>query len=75
MINLAPAGQKDSIEMRKVYADFIAQQSKNVSSVIALEADLMSSMAMDSVAQDIQITSLIAALWKPMLSAQLQGCP
>ena len=52
MINLAPAGQKDSIEMRKVYADFIAQQSKNVSSVIALEADLMSSMAMDSVAQD-----------------------
>lgn len=38
--------------MRKVYADFIAQQSKNVSSVIALEADLMSSMAMDSVAQD-----------------------
>ncbi|MCF6626091.1 transketolase family protein, partial [Escherichia coli] len=51
MINLAPAGQKDSIEMRKVYADFIAQQSKNVSSVIALEADLMSSMAMDSVAQ------------------------
>ncbi len=28
MINLAPAGQKDSIEMRKVYADFIAQQSK-----------------------------------------------
>ncbi|MGE9627686.1 transketolase family protein, partial [Escherichia coli] len=45
-------GQKDSIEMRKVYADFIAQQSKNVSSVIALEADLMSYMAMDSVAQD-----------------------
>lgn len=75
MINLAPAGQKDSIEMRKVYADFIAQQSKNVSSVIALEADLMSSMAMDSVAQDYPDHALIAALWKPMLSAQLQGWP
>lgn len=36
MINLAPAGQKDSIEMRKVYADFIAQQSKNVVSSLLL---------------------------------------
>ncbi|MEH4014453.1 transketolase family protein [Escherichia fergusonii] len=52
MINLAPAGQKDSIEMRKIYAGFIAQQSENGNSVIALEADLMSSMAMDSVARD-----------------------
>ncbi|EFL4480695.1 transketolase family protein [Escherichia fergusonii] len=52
MINLAPAGQKDSIEMRKIYAGFIAQQNENGNSVIALEADLMSSMAMDSVARD-----------------------
>ena len=30
MIKLAPAGQKDSIEMRKVYAGFIAQQIRLV---------------------------------------------
>lgn len=52
MIKLAPAGQKDSIEMRKVYAGFIAQQIETDNAVIALEADLMSSMAMDSVARD-----------------------
>ncbi|EJI9009026.1 transketolase family protein [Escherichia albertii] len=52
MIKLAPAGQKDSIEMRKVYAGFIEQQIETDSAVIALEADLMSSMAMDSVARD-----------------------
>lgn len=38
--------------MRKIYAGFIAQQIENGNSVIALEADLMSSMAMDSVARD-----------------------
>lgn len=28
MIKVAPAGQKDAIEMRKVYAGFVAQQIK-----------------------------------------------
>jgi len=49
MIKPAPAGEKDAIEMRKVYAGFIAGQVKSGSDIIALEADLMSSMAMDSV--------------------------
>lgn len=26
MIKVAPAGQKDAVEMRKVYAGFVAQQ-------------------------------------------------
>ncbi len=52
MIKLAPAGLKDDIEMRKVYAGFIAGQIEAGSPIIALEADLMSSMAMDSVARD-----------------------
>ncbi len=52
MIKLAPAGLKDDIEMRKVYAGFVAGQIEAGSPIIALEADLMSSMAMDSVARD-----------------------
>lgn len=51
MIKVAPAGQKDAIEMRKVYAGFVAQQIEAHSPIIALEADLMSSMAMDGVAR------------------------
>lgn len=46
MIKVAPAGQKDAVEMRKVYAGFVAQQIEAGSDIIALEADLMSSMAM-----------------------------
>ncbi|NIY46025.1 transketolase family protein [Cedecea colo] len=42
----------DSIEMRKVYAGFVQQQIASGSEIIALEADLMSSMAMDSVQRD-----------------------
>ncbi len=38
--------------MRKVYAGFVAQQIAEGSPIIALEADLMSSMAMDSVARE-----------------------
>lgn len=38
--------------MRKVYAGFVAGQIEAGSPIIALEADLMSSMAMDSVARD-----------------------
>jgi transketolase len=49
MINLAPVGGKDNIEMRKVYAAFVAEQIDSGSAIIALEADLMSSMAMDGI--------------------------
>ncbi|MEN3752053.1 transketolase family protein [Mangrovibacter yixingensis] len=49
MINLAPLGEKDTIEMRKVYAGFVREQINQSSGIIALEADLMSSMAMDTV--------------------------
>ena len=52
MIKVAPAGQKDAVEMRKVYAGFVAKQIEAGSDIIALEADLMSSMAMDGVARD-----------------------
>jgi len=52
MIKVAPAGQKDAVEMRKVYAGFVAQQIEARSPIIALEADLMSSMAMDGVARE-----------------------
>jgi len=49
MIKLAPVGGKDAVEMRKVYAGFVAGQIESGSDIIALEADLMSSMAMDGV--------------------------
>lgn len=52
MHDCLPAGLKDDIEMRKVYAGFVAGQIEAGSPIIALEADLMSSMAMDSVARD-----------------------
>ncbi|UGS42509.1 transketolase family protein [Pseudocitrobacter corydidari] len=52
MIKVAPAGEKDTVEMRKVYAGFIAEQVNSGSEIIALEADLMSSMAMDSVQRE-----------------------
>lgn len=35
MIKVAPAGQKDSVEMRKVYAGFITQQVEAGSPIIA----------------------------------------
>ncbi|MFW0765181.1 transketolase family protein [Trabulsiella odontotermitis] len=49
MIKVAPVGGKDVTEMRKVYAGFVTEQIKAESGIIALEADLMSSMAMDGV--------------------------
>jgi transketolase len=49
MIKLAPVGEQDSIEMRKVYSGFVREQIKQNSGIIALEADLMSSMSMDTV--------------------------
>lgn len=52
MIKVAPAGEKDTVEMRKVYAGFIAEQVNAGNEIIALEADLMSSMAMDSVQRE-----------------------
>lgn len=52
MIKVAQPGGKDSVEMRKVYAGFVRQQIEQHSGIIALEADLMSSMAMDSVHAD-----------------------
>ena len=66
MIKLAPAGQKDAVEMRKVYAGFVAEQIADKSSIIALEADLMSSMAMAITAEPIcrlKIWGLCAA-WR-----------
>lgn len=44
--------EADSMEMRKVYAGFIRDQVSAGHPVIALEADLMSSMAMDGVQRD-----------------------
>jgi len=44
--------EADSTEMRKVYAGFIRDQVSAGHPVIALEADLMSSMAMDGVQRD-----------------------
>ena len=51
MIKCVPRGAIDDIEMRKVYAGFIAEQIVADPEIIALEADLMSSMAMDGVQQ------------------------
>nr|WP_129952324.1 transketolase family protein [Rahnella sp. RFA10(1/100)] len=44
--------QKDAVEMRKVYANTVRQKIVENTPVIALEADLMSSMAMDGVHKD-----------------------
>ncbi|PRD16678.1 transketolase family protein [Pantoea coffeiphila] len=44
--------ERDTTEMRKVYANFIREQVSAGTPVIALEADLMSSMAMDGVQRD-----------------------
>lgn len=52
MFNVASIGQKDPQEMRKVYAAMIREQASQQGPVIALEADLMSSMAMDTVQRD-----------------------
>lgn len=49
MIKVSEAGGKDRTEMRKVYAGFVSEQIEAGSEIIALEADLMSAMAMDSV--------------------------
>jgi transketolase len=52
MFNVVTQLEKDGIEMRKVYAGMIRQQIEAEKPVIALEADLMSSMAMDGVHRD-----------------------
>ncbi|WP_431221594.1 transketolase family protein [Serratia sp. L9] len=52
MFNVVTQLEKDAIEMRKVYAGMIRQQVEAGKPVIALEADLMSSMAMDGVHRD-----------------------
>ena len=44
--------QKDAVEMRKVYADSLREQIERQTPIIALEADLMSSMATDGVHRD-----------------------
>lgn len=41
--------ENDAIEMRKVYANFMQESIAKNQDIIALEADLMSSMSMDSV--------------------------
>lgn len=51
MIKISTTGGTDAIEMRKVYAGFVAKQIEAGSEIVALEADLMSSMAMDGVQQ------------------------
>lgn len=35
MIKVAPAGEKDAVEMRKVYAGFVAKQIEAGSEIIA----------------------------------------
>ncbi|AJZ90355.1 transketolase family protein [Cedecea neteri] len=52
MIKVSQTGGQDAVEMRKVYAGFVQQQIQEGSGIIALEADLMSSMAMDGVQRD-----------------------
>ncbi|PWC15968.1 transketolase family protein [Brenneria corticis] len=52
MINVTLALEKDRIEMRKVYANTVREQIERETPIIALEADLMSSMAMDGVHKD-----------------------
>lgn len=52
MFNVDPQQGKDNIEMRKVYAGVMREQMAAGKPVIALEADLMSSMAMDGVHND-----------------------
>ncbi|MBU4683185.1 transketolase family protein [Cedecea davisae] len=52
MIKVSPSGAQDAVEMRKIYASFVQQQINAESGIIALEADLMSSMAMDGVQRD-----------------------
>lgn len=49
MIKLAVGLEKDAIEMRRVYANAIGEFIEQKRPVIALEADLMSSMSMDGV--------------------------
>ncbi len=44
--------QKDAVEMRKVYANTVREKIVENTPIIALEADLMSSMAMDDVHKD-----------------------
>lgn len=44
--------QKDAVEMRKVYANTVREKIVENTPIIALEADLMSSMAMDGVHKD-----------------------
>ncbi|WP_416260504.1 transketolase family protein [Gibbsiella quercinecans] len=52
MGNVVTPLEKDSIEMRKVYAGEVRRQIEAGHPIIALEADLMSSMAMDGVHRD-----------------------
>ncbi|MCL2899463.1 transketolase family protein [Brenneria tiliae] len=52
MINVTLALEKDRIEMRKVYANTVREQIERETPIIALEADLMSSMSMDGVHKD-----------------------
>ncbi|QKJ87942.1 transketolase family protein [Paramixta manurensis] len=52
MFEVALELKKDAQEMRKVYAGMVREQIEANSPIIALEADLMSSMAMDGVQRD-----------------------
>ncbi|XBS68639.1 transketolase family protein [Acerihabitans sp. KWT182] len=52
MIKVTLELQKDAIEMRQVYANSLRGQFERQTPVIALEADLMSSMATDGVHRD-----------------------
>ncbi|AML57672.1 1-deoxy-D-xylulose-5-phosphate synthase [Serratia rubidaea] len=52
MFNDSVQLEKDPIEMRQVYAGMVRSQIEQGAPIIALEADLMSSMAMDGVQRD-----------------------
>lgn len=52
MFNVVTQLENDAVEMRKVYAGAVRRQIEAGAPIIALEADLMSSMAMDGVHKD-----------------------
>ena len=74
MIKVAPAGEKDAVEMRKVYAGFVAKQIEAGSEIIALEADLMSSMAMDGVARDYPQHVINCGIMEANVIGTAAGC-
>lgn len=53
MYKISKERKKDDIEMRKVYSSTLAGLMKNNEEIVALEADLMSSVTMDEVQKEL----------------------